>query len=206
MTAEAIHESDLIATWTLPYAARLGSSVRSKGLYLEVRSQLPETTRKSLSVKAGELTLRMPANSREAFAAASGIISKAMTTVAMRPVIPREIEDILGISPTERHRWIADGRLPSAGIRTVKLRGRGKITFHVFDPCMVQDLLERDVIDTWREEHAEQVAENRRRAAWKTKLTRAPDKGSAESAAPDTAEDQDRFKLRGWAAFERDGL
>jgi hypothetical protein len=204
MTAAATDDSDLVATWTLPYAARLGSSIRSQGLYLEVRSQLPEAARKSLTVKAGELTLRMLATARHAFLAVSAIVSGALDTVTRRPVIPREIEDILGISATERRRWLEDGRLPSAGIRTVKLRGRGTITFHVFDPSVVQDLLEGDVIDAWREEDAERAAENRRRAIWKSSLARGPQKGGAAPSRSD--DDQDRFKLRGWAEFERDGL
>lgn len=120
-------------------------------------------------------------------------------------MIPREIEDILSISTTERHRWLKDGRLPSAGTRTVKLRGRAKkITFHVFDPRMVEDLLDRDVVDVWREEDAERAAENRRKAAWKAKLTRST-KAAATETKTDPVEDDDRFKLRGWAEFERDG-
>lgn len=60
------------------------------------------------------------------------------------PVIPREIEDILTITTGERRRWLEDGRLPSAGTRTVKLRGRARqITFHVLDPAIVVDILDR---------------------------------------------------------------
>jgi hypothetical protein len=35
------------------------------------------------------------------------------------PIIPRELEDILTIKASERHRWLKAGRLPSAGTRTV---------------------------------------------------------------------------------------
>lgn len=121
-------------------------------------------------------------------------------------MIPREIEDILTISTTERHRWLKDGRLPSAGTRTVKLPGRSKkITFHVFDPRLVEDLLDREVVDTWREEDAERAAENRRRAVWKAQLTRSQKKSAAAEASTETLEDDERFKLRGWAEFEREG-
>jgi hypothetical protein len=68
------------------------------------------------------------------------------------PVIPPEIQDILTSSTTERHRWLSDGRLRSAGTRRVKLRGRGrKITFHVFVPRVVEDILDRDLVTVWRE-------------------------------------------------------
>ncbi|OEO28046.1 hypothetical protein VW23_006520 [Devosia insulae DS-56] len=204
--------AELVEQWTLPFAARLGSSIRSKGLYLEIRARLPVAARKSLSLKAGELALRMPQTAAKQFAATSALVSRALEGIESLPVIPREIEDILGISTTERHRWLKDGRLPSAGTRSVKLRGRArKVTFHVFDPRVVEDILDHGLIDTWREDDAVTAAENRRNAAWKAKLTRArktarepaPRKPDGE---PSAQVDEDRFKLRGWAEFERDTL
>ncbi|MDB5538864.1 MAG: hypothetical protein JWQ89_591 [Devosia sp.] len=155
MTSNATCGRALIESWTLPAAARLGSSIRSKGIYLEVRARLPAAARKSLTVKAGELTLRMPEGATDEFATASAVISRTLEGIESLPVIPREIEDILGISATERHRWLKDGRLPSSGTRTVKLRGRAKVTFHIFDPRVVEDILDRGVIDNWREDDAE---------------------------------------------------
>jgi hypothetical protein len=206
MKTKDIAPTDLIRSWQLPYAARLGSSVRSKGIYLEVRAHLPKSARKALAVSAGELTLRMAEGSGTEFEDAARIVDKTLTGIEDLPVIPREIEDILSISTTERHRWLKDGRLPSAGTRTVKLPGRAKkITFHVFDPRMVGDLLDRDVVDAWREEDAERAAENRRKAAWKAKLTRSTKNIAAAKTKTDAVEDNDRFKLRGWAEFEREG-
>lgn len=199
---------DLVATWTVPPGARLGSSVRSRGIYLEVRARLPVAARKSLTVQAGELTLRMAQGEDAAFARASAVVAKVLAGIESLPVIPREIEDILGITTTERHRWLKDGRLPSAGTRTVKLRGRARqITFHVFDPHVVEDIQNRDVVDAWREEDAERAAENRRRAAWNRKLARSRQTtDEAVADAPAEPGDNDRFKLRGWAEFERESL
>lgn len=206
MKTKGQEPTDLIRSWQLPYAARLGSSVRSKGIYLEVRARLPKSARKALALSAGELTLRMAGGLTADFEDAVRVVEKTLVGIEQLPVIPREIEDILSISTTERHRWLKDGRLPSAGTRTVKLPGRAKkITFHVFDPRMVEDLLDRDVVDTWREKDAERAAENRRKAAWKAKLTRSSKKTAAAEARTDPVEDDDRFKLRGWAEFEREG-
>jgi hypothetical protein len=208
MTAKTPHASDdLIETWLLPYTARLGSSVRSKGIFMEVRSKLPASSRKALTVAAGELTLRMPAGSEPEFSRASGTVAKTLETIAERPVIPREIEDILGITSTERHRWLKDGRLPSLGTRTVKLRGRArKVVFHVFEPRMVEALLDSGMVDEWRVQDAEAAAENRRRGAWKAKLNRTVRSPRDVPEAPDReAADEERFKLRGWAEFEREG-
>ncbi len=193
---------ELLKTWTLPYAARLGSSVRSQGLYLEIRERLPKTLRTFLTVKAGELILRVPASDPGSFSKASAVVVKAIEEVVHRPVIPRELEDILGISTSERRRWLADGRLPSAGTRTVKLRDRGTITFHIFEPSMVQDLLDNDAIEAWRADDAEKAIENRRNVARRRKS----ESGHAiPSVKADIEEDDERFTLRGWGEFERNG-
>lgn len=203
-TLQTADSGDLVEAWPLPYDATLGSSVRSKGIFLEVRARLPVAAKKAITVKARLLTLRMPNHAAAEFAKAKTVIAAVLEGIERMPVIPREIEDILAIKTSERHRWLKDGRLPSAGTRTVKLRGRARaVTFHVFDPQMVRDVLDRALVDTWREEDVERAAENRRRAVWKAKLTRHGQSGTS----PETAEgDEDRFKLKGWAEFERESL
>ena len=191
-------QHNLEATWELPYAVTLGSSLRKRGIILEVRDRLSGVAKKSQRIATGGLALHMPRDAD--FAAASAVVTRSLALIGARPVIPREIEDILAISSTERHRWLKDGRLPSAGTRSVRLRGRARnITFHVFDPLVVEDILDRDIVAEWREADAETAAENRRRAAWKTKLARA-----AKSAGMPTRDAEDE-QLQGWTDFERNG-
>jgi hypothetical protein len=206
MTAPVKNDEGLVRTWALPPGARMGSSVREKGIYLEIRARLPVSERKSLTIKAGELVLQMPREATRDFASTSTFVSSMLEGIENLPIIPREIENILAISATERHRWLKDGRLPSAGTRTVKLRGRlKKITFHVFDPQVVRSILDGNLVDSWREDDAIRAAENRRRAAWKAKLKRTQN-NDYKAFSPAEDDDQgDRFKLRGWAEFERDG-
>jgi hypothetical protein len=149
----------------------------------------------------------MPENAAADFRTASAIISQALVGIESLPVIPREVEDILAISTTERHRWLKDGRLPSAGTRTVKLRGRArKITFHVFHPRMVEDVLDRNLVDAWREEDAITAAENRRRAAWKAKLVREhKNSANTSSSSQSSGDHRPRPQLLGWEEFERNG-
>jgi hypothetical protein len=198
---------ELLKTWVLPPAATLGSSVRMNGILLEIRARLPSATKKSLNLDGRELTLMMSASEKAAFHAASAVVAEALVSIETLPVIPREIEDILTIKTSERHRWLADGRLPSAGTRTVKLRGRArKITFHVFDPRIVADILDRGVVDDWREEDAAAAAENRRRAAYKAKLTRSL-RNTTKGGSNSEAEHGDvASNLAGWEEFGRDGL
>jgi hypothetical protein len=194
--------TDLIAEWPLPAAATLGSSVRAKGLVLEVRASLPNPVKKSLDVVAGTMVLRMPEDAQAEFSKASKVVGRKLEGIEDLPVIPREIEDILSISTTERHRWLRDGRLPSVGTRTVKLTGRArKITFHVFDPRKVEDILNDDLVTTWREDDAVTAAENRRKASWKAKVAK------AEKKAKDVGVDvEEKPNLVGWEAFDREGL
>ncbi|MDQ0322050.1 hypothetical protein QO002_004256 [Pararhizobium capsulatum DSM 1112] len=146
------NDVELLKTWVLPPAATLGSAVRMKGILLEIRARLSPATKKSLELDGPELTLMMSTSEKAEFHAASAVVAKALADIETFPVIPRELEDILTIKTSERHRWLADGRLPSAGTRTVKLRGRTrKITFHVFDPTIVADILDREPSMTgWR--------------------------------------------------------
>ena len=197
----------LVQEWTLPAAATLGSSVRAKGILLELRARLPLAIKKSLDVVGVVLALRMAEGMEQEFRTASAIVSKGLEGIESLPVIPREIQDILSISTTERYRWLKDGRLQSAGTRTVKLRGRAKkITFHVFDPRRVEEALNEDLISAWRDDDAIAKAETRRQAAWKAKLTRKDKQITGEHVPDSNPEDAGRHKLKGWDEFERSGL
>lgn len=201
------NEAMLVQRWTLTPAATLGSAVRAKGILLELRARLPLAVRKSLTLVGIDLLLTLPEDEEEDFRSVSSLVGKALVDIESLPVIPREIEDILTITTGERRRWLEDGRLPSAGTRTVKLRGRARqITFHVFDPRVVEDLLDRGIVEDWREEDAAAAIENRRRAALKAKLTRTLKSGAKakkRSSADNNAAETD---LSGWEEFDRDGL
>lgn len=195
-------DPELIREWPLPVVATLGSGVRVKGILQEIRSRLPSPVRKSLDMQAGGLILVMPEASKTAFRATASAVSSALEGVADLPVIPREIEDILTITTSERKRWLEDGRLPSAGTRTVRLQGRArKITFHVFDPRVVEDLLDRGAVDEWREEDAAAKAEKRMRTAYQAKLTRSLKRKEETERAEDAA-----TGLSGWDEFGSNGL
>jgi hypothetical protein len=190
-----------VAHWPLPPAATLGSSVRAKGILQEIRARMPSwPQRRALTLEGATLVLGLPEDAEAEFCSVSALVETALVGIETLPVLPREIEDILAIKTGERHRWLKDGRLPSAGTRTVKLRGRARaITFHVFDPVLIEQFLDDDRIATWREDDAITAAENRRKAAWNRKLKRA-------EATSKTPRDKTATDLAGWEAFEREGL
>ncbi len=158
-----------------------------------------------LTLEAGMLALRKPEGIDDNLRTVAEIVAKTVEGAEVLPVIPREVEDILAISSAERHRWLKDGRLQSAGTRTVKLRGRArKITFHVFDSRHIEDVLDRDLVTVWREEDAIAAADNRRRAAGKAALARAQkrDADALAKSEPSTG----GMQLQGWDDFDADGL
>lgn len=93
-------------------------------------------------------------------------------------------------------------------MRTVKLRGRARaVTFHVFDPRNIEDMLDGDRPVVWREDDARVAAENRRRAAGKAALARAAKHQDRKVSETDGNKDDDaRAPLEGWDAFSADGL
>ncbi|WP_082222127.1 hypothetical protein [Mesorhizobium loti] len=201
-------KASLVAEWPLPPSATLGSSMRLKGIEREVRARLQWAVRKFAKAETGRIVLRMLKTDADAFEAASATISRTLEGIEALPVLPREAEDILTISARERHKWLRDGRLKSIGTRTVKMRGRSKaVTFHVFDPRHIEDILDRDLATGWREEDAQEVTENRRRGAGKAALTRAGKRErTARSARKSGKDDASQPKLEGWDTFEAEGL
>ena len=197
---------ELLRTWLLSPAATFGSSVRTKGILQEVRARLAPASKKALSLDGGDLA--MPPDDKAAYNAAVSAVERAMSGIEALPIIPREIQDILAIQASERHRWLNDGRLPSAGTRTVKLNGRARqITFHVFDPKVGEDLLDRGVVDEWRAEDAEAEAVRRQRAAGRAEPKRTSKRAQKNvKGAPERHRDTAAATLTGWEEFDVDGL
>jgi hypothetical protein len=197
----------LVGEWPLTPTATLGSSVRARGIFLEVRSRLPMAARKLLNIESRVLTLRVPEGVEADVSDACAIILNVMKDIEELPVIPREAEDILTIKAGERHRWLKDGRLESAGTRTVKLRGRARrITFHVFDPRHIEDVLDRDLVSLWREQDIATAAENRRRAAGQAAMKRALKRAPRSDRSDGSRDEESGSDLRDWDEFDITGL
>lgn len=176
-----------------------------KGIERELRRHLPWTMRKHLTVDAGLVTLSVP--DAEDFDGLAGRIGDALDTITELPMLPSEIEDVLGISSRERHKWLEDGRLQSVGTRTVKLRGRARaVTFHVFAPRSIEQILDGDLPTIWRQEDAIRSAENRWRAAAKAALARNRKAASGPSDSGRANTDEEAPGLAGWEEFDAEGL
>lgn len=195
----------LIQRWSLSTAATLGSAVRTRGILLEVRAHLSPVERRLVELEAGALVLRVPEDDPAPYTATAAVVTQSLISIEELPIIPREVEDILSIKTAERHRWLKDGRLKSAGTRTVKLSGRArKITFHVFEPRHIEDILDRNLPDIWREEDALSAAENRRRGRQRAALKKASKVSDSAKAKGSTG--REKAALKGWDDFDLDGL
>lgn len=195
---DASRSPPIAAHWPLPASTTLGSSVRAKRIEREIRARIPAVARKYVVVEPGVIRLRMSEGQHGEFTAVSAKIDAVLERVDTLPVLPREAEDILSISSRERHKWLKDGRLKSIGTRTVKMRGRTKkVTFHVFDPRHVEDVLDRDLPALWREEDAEEAAENRRRGAGRAAATR-KERGDGTSDRQGARRSSESATLEGW--------
>ncbi|MBB3996756.1 hypothetical protein [Aureimonas pseudogalii] len=201
-------DSQLVAEWPFPMAAALGSSVRAKGIEREIKGHLSFPDRKHLAVDEGAIRLTFEAGEDHRLTEASKVVEQVLGGVDTLAVLPREVDDILTISPRERLKWTKDGRLKSAGMRTVKLRGRAKaVTFHVFDPRHIEDVQDRDLASVWRNEDAQTTAENRRRAGARAALTRGAKDARKTTAAKKRTGGRDQSPtLREWDTFETEGL
>ena len=196
-----------IAEWALTSSSTLGSSVRARGIEREIKRRLPWTSRKCLKVEAGKVTLDIPDAEVAEFDLLSAIVGDTLADITALPVLPSEAEDILAISSRERHKWIDDGRLRSAGTKTVKLRGRAKaVTFHIFDPHFIEHVLDTGLTEIWREEDIAAAAENRRRGAGKAGRTRAGKRPSKTLNAVTKPNDEVPPNLTGWDEFDAEGL
>lgn len=197
----------IIQQWPLPPAATLGSAVRAKGILLEIRAHLSAPAKRLVEVEGGTIVLRVPEDDEDDHRGVADTVTRKLVGIEKLPIIPREVEDILSIKAAERHRWLKDGRLQSAGTRTVKLRGRArKITFHVFDPLHIEDVLDRGLPEIWRDEDALAAAENRRRGAQKAAMKKAAGKVEPPVATAGGRRGSEAASLKGWDDFDIEGL
>lgn len=73
-----------------------------------------------------------------------------LNLLARKPLSPRQIERLLGITSTERNRWAKDGRLPRSGDAVIR-KGPNMIRLATYPPDIVEALLDRpEIIALWR--------------------------------------------------------
>jgi hypothetical protein len=124
---------------------------------------------------------------------------------------PWDVEKVLGCTPTERKRWVADGKLPILGYRIFHVAARD-IEYPIYDRRIIATITP-ETLTTWRGEHkalvnirrktgAQKATESRKehqhsrnafRATWETMVAVWASQGSPELAAT--------FQLAYWTVW-----
>lgn len=80
------------------------------------------------------------------------IVKRAVSVLeaaASQVLTPRLVQEILGITPSERARWAKDGRLPQSGSSFIK--SSQLVSIPSYAPAVIADLLDRpEIIAEWR--------------------------------------------------------
>ncbi len=80
------------------------------------------------------------------------MIDAALDAFRQERLHPRIVEEILGITASERRRWTKDGRLPQSGSGSFR-RGHQSIYFPLHPPAKIAALAQKpEVIAAWRAE------------------------------------------------------
>jgi hypothetical protein len=124
---------------------------------------------------------------------------------------PWDVEKVLGCTPSERKRWVADGKLPILGYSTFHVAARD-IEYPIYDRRIITAITP-ETLAAWRSEHqslvqvrrktgAQKATESRKehqhsrsafRATWETMVTVWNSQGSPELAAT--------FQLAYWTVW-----
>jgi hypothetical protein len=124
---------------------------------------------------------------------------------------PWDVEKVLGCTPTERKRWVADGKLPILDYRTFHVAARD-IEYPIYDRRVITEITP-ETLALWRSEHqalvkirrktgTQKAIESRKehqhsrkafRATWQTMVTVWTSQGSPELAAT--------FQLAYWTVW-----
>ena len=84
------------------------------------------------------------------------LVLAKLSTIAQKPLSPRQVERLLSIRPAERLRWSKDGRLRQSGTAQI-LRG-SKIRLCTYPPQEIKRLLANpEIIAAWRQADCAQL-------------------------------------------------
>jgi hypothetical protein len=94
-------------------------------------------------------------------------------------VNPVELQELLACTPTERRRWVGEGKIPILEYRPFRMAGRD-LVYPVHDRRIVLALSQEEIAH-WRELHRVQVRENRRAGAVASRKSREDNQRAREA-------------------------
>lgn len=135
----------------------LGSKVREKELRRRLKVRLDRWSPQKI-IDAGEVvTANWQTADLENAKSAISYVDQMLDGFRKERIIPKIVEEVLGIGANDRRRWIKGGRLPTSGTGKFK-KGKTVFQFYLHRAEDIAWLIEHpEVIAEWRAADAEAV-------------------------------------------------
>jgi hypothetical protein len=128
----------------------LGSKLREKDLRRRFKARLQRWSPQKITDAGAIITAYWNTADIERARSAIEHVDHMLDTFRKERLIPKIVEEILGISARERRRWIKDGRLPKSGTGHFK-KGKTVFQFYLHRPEDIAELAAHpEIIDEWR--------------------------------------------------------
>jgi hypothetical protein len=131
-------------------ADHLGLALREKEVCWMVKSRLKRLGALVVGEVPHSFSMARDIVSDDRFQEVISEIDRRLEAMAMRPLMPLMVEQVLGITAHERLRWTKDGRLPRSGQAAFRKAGAVVIATHPVDKISRLQA-QPDVIAAWRE-------------------------------------------------------
>jgi hypothetical protein len=137
-----------------PFGRRIGSS--------EVRHRMTLRLKHLGGVQSpmAEAAIEIPFSAERAAAVARAIeiLDGDIDALKRKPLTPKTVKSVLGITGVERVRWSRDGRLPAMEDPSFFGSGCRSVPFHTYRPETIATLMaDPRILATWREIDARQA-------------------------------------------------
>jgi hypothetical protein len=147
----------IFISYTLSQAMTLGSKMREKDLRRRIKARLQRWSPQKIIHARQVITAYWQTANIESVKSAISYVDQMLDAFRKERVIPKIVEEVLGISTRERRQWIKDGRLATSGTGQFK-KGKTVFQFYLHRADDIARLVEHpEIIAEWRAADAEAV-------------------------------------------------
>jgi hypothetical protein len=141
----------ILISYELTWPMTLGSQLREKDLRRRFKARLQRWTPQKIIDVGAIITAYWATVDIERAKAAIIHIDHMLDAFRKERLIPKVVEEVLGISASERRRWVKDGRLPKSGTGQFK-KGKTAFQFYLHRPDEIAKLAANPkTVAEWRE-------------------------------------------------------
>ena len=145
----------ILVSYKLSLAMTLGSKIREKDLRRRIKARLQRWSTQKIKDTGEIVTACWKTADTERVKSAISHVDQMLDAFRKERVIPKIVEEVLGISARERRRWIKDGRLATSGTGQFK-KGKTVFQFYLHRVDDIARLVAHpEIIAEWRAADAE---------------------------------------------------